>query len=80
MVDKDRLIRDLDRRVKIRALQAFEDHREPMAKFEQEFLRTALALLRRQPIMAALAGLPVSSLGASVDDVLASPETLPSAR
>ena len=50
-MDKDELIRYLDRKMKIRALHRFEVQQESLASYEREFALEALDLMRRQPAM-----------------------------
>jgi hypothetical protein len=50
-VDKDELIRYLERKLKIRARHRFEAERDPLRDFEREFALEALDLMRRQPAM-----------------------------
>lgn len=57
MLDRDQIVRDHDRRLKIRALRRFEAERVSMRQLEREFAREALDMLRRQPAMAEAAGL-----------------------
>jgi hypothetical protein len=61
-MDKDDLIRHLDRTLKIRALFAFEDEPSPEDD-EGAFLREAIELVRRQPAAAEALGAPDALLG-----------------
>jgi hypothetical protein len=65
-MDKDDLIRHLDRTLRIRAMFAFE---EPSPEDEESaFLREAVELVRSQPIAAAAMGAPASLLGSCLGD------------
>ena len=61
-MDKDDLIRQLDRQLRIRAMFAFERRRTTSAELEREFARTAIDMIRRQPAMAEALGVPVDLL------------------
>lgn len=50
-MDKDELIRYLERKMKIRTLHHFELEQDPLTTFEREFAIEALDLMRRQPAM-----------------------------
>lgn len=50
-MDKDELIRYLERKIKIRTLHHFEMAQESLVSFEREFAIEALDLMRRQPAM-----------------------------
>ena len=65
-MDKDDLIRHLDRTLKIRAMFAFED---PSPEDEETaFLREAIDLVRRQPAAADSLGAPSALMGACLGD------------
>ena len=66
-MDKDELIRHLDRTLKIRAMFAFEDE-ELTDDTEHEFVRDAIDLIRRQPAAAEALGAPTALLGACLGD------------
>jgi hypothetical protein len=55
-MDKDELIRYLDRKLKIRTIYRFEREQSSPRDLEREFALAALDLVKRQPAMAALAG------------------------
>ena len=57
-MDKDDIIRQLDRQLRIRAMFAFERRKSSLAQLEREFAQTALDLVRRQPAMAETLGVP----------------------
>ena len=61
MMDKDELVRFLDRRLKIRALTAFEQEEVCLPDYERDFALAAIELLSEQPVMASLAGLGVEA-------------------
>ena len=61
-MDKDDIIRQLDRTLRIRAMFAFERRKASAQDMEREFARTALDLVRRQPVMAEELDLPSSLL------------------
>jgi len=63
-MDKDDLIRQLDRQLRIRAMFAFERRKTTPRELERDFARTALDLIRRQPAMAESLGLPPELLAA----------------
>lgn len=68
-MDKEDLIRNLDRALKIRALQVFEETECSMSDLEREFALEALDLMRRQPLMAEAADVPLWGLyGRSEDE------------
>lgn len=50
-MDKDRLIRDLERVLLIRALQSLDDTSPSLVECERAFALEALDLMRRQPAM-----------------------------
>lgn len=54
-MDKDDLIRHCERKLKLRALQEFDDDGEDIEGLEREFALAALDLVRRQPAMEDLA-------------------------
>jgi len=64
-MDRDELVRFYDRQIKIRTLQFFEGEELTPQDLEREFALAAIQLMRRQPVMADLAG---------VGDVIAAPE------
>ena len=51
-MDKDDIIRQLDRQLRIRAMFAFERKKMGPQELEREFAKSALDLVRRQPAMA----------------------------
>ena len=51
-MDMDQIIKDLERRLKIRVLQEFEDAQQSVRQLEREFAIEALDKMRRQPAMA----------------------------
>ena len=57
-VDKDDLIRQLDRRLKIRAMFAFERRTASPKDLERAFAMAAIDMVRRQPAMAELLEIP----------------------
>ena len=61
-MDKDDLIRQLDRRLKIRAMFAFERSQSSPRDAERIFVEHARDLVRRQPSMAQLLAVPDSLL------------------
>jgi hypothetical protein len=67
-MDKDDMIRDLDRTLRIRALFDFERAMSTAEEEEQEFLREAVDLLRRQPGLAACIDVPEELLLGSLGD------------
>ena len=68
-MDKDELIRHLDRTLKIRAMFAFEDEElTDDTQTEHEFVRDAIDLIRRQPAAAECLGAPSVLLGACLGD------------
>lgn len=66
-MDKDDLIRQLDRRLKIRAMFAFEGTAPGRRDAEREFVERARELVDRQPAMADLLDVPEDLL---TDEVL----------
>ena len=66
-MDKDDLIRHLDRTLRIRAMFDFEEEPTPEDE-ESAFLREAIDLVRRQPAAAESLGAPASLLGACLGD------------
>ena len=65
-MDKDDLIRHLDRTLKIRAMFAFE---EPAPEDEESaFFRDAVELVRSQPAAAEAMGAPSALLGSCLGD------------
>ena len=50
-MDKDELIRYMERKMKIRTLHHFEIEQDSLTTFEREFAIEALDLMRRQPAM-----------------------------
>lgn len=50
-MDKDELIRYLERKMKIRTLHHFEMAQDSLMTFERDFAIEALDLMRRQPAM-----------------------------
>ncbi len=67
-MDKDELIRHLDRTLRIRAMFAFEETSSTIQEEEQVFLQEAIDLVRRQPVAAEALGAPSSLLGACLGD------------
>ena len=61
-MDKDDIIRQLDRQLRIRAMFAFERRKATSAQLEREFAQAALDLVRRQPAMAETLGVPAELL------------------
>ena len=61
-MDKDDIIRQLDRQLRIRAMFAFERRTASQAQLERDFAKAALDLVRRQPAMAEMLGVPASLL------------------
>ena len=57
-MDKDDIIRQLDRQLRIRAMFAFERKKMGPQDLEREFAKSALDLVRRQPAMAEELGMP----------------------
>ncbi len=57
-MDKDDLIRQLDRRLKIRALFAFERPQATPRDLEREFVLAAIDLVKRQPAMSEFLEVP----------------------
>jgi hypothetical protein len=50
-MDRDELIRYLERKIKIRVLHDFEAAQESLGELERDFAIEALDLMRRQPAM-----------------------------
>ena len=50
-LDKDTMIRFLDRQLKLRALLEFEEEARSLRELEREFAEVALEMVRRQPAM-----------------------------
>ena len=61
-MDKDDIIRQLDRQLRIRAMFAFERKKMGPHELEREFAKSALDLVRRQPAMAEELGMPAELL------------------
>jgi hypothetical protein len=61
-MDKDDIIRQLDRQLRIRAMFAFERKKMGPQELEREFAKSALDLVRRQPVMAEELGMPLELL------------------
>lgn len=57
-MDKDDVIRQLDRQLKIRAMFAFERQLGSARDAERDFVGSARDLVRRQPAMAHVTALP----------------------
>ena len=57
MVNVEKLIRELDRKLKLRILQEFVEEHDHISALEFEFARYALDRVRGQPVMAVFAGL-----------------------
>ena len=57
-MDKDDMIRQLDRQLRIRAMFAFERRKTSPQEMEQAFARMAIDLVRRQPAMAEFLDVP----------------------
>jgi hypothetical protein len=53
-MDKDEIVRFLDRKLKIRALHCFDRQEISIPEYEREFALAAIDLMCRQPIMADL--------------------------
>ena len=67
-MDKDELIRHLDRTLKIRAMFSFEAEPEEDEGGEREFIAEAIDLVRRQPAAAESLGAPAALLGPCLGD------------
>ena len=67
-MDKDDMIRDLDRTLRIRALFDFERAISSAEEEEQEFLQEAVQLLRHQPGLAACIDVPDALLSGALGD------------
>ncbi len=67
-MDKDDLVRQSERRLKIRMMLAFDQQQASESELERDFAQAALDLLRRQPAMAALVGFATPQRGEPASD------------